>query len=73
MHFYKFQNRCRICTCELGESHCGEKDTDCKIWTYWCVPCYENRFINSIESIPLLLAKFHSIHGKSPREAISTQ
>ena len=72
MHFYKFQNRCRYCTKELGDSKRGEKDVGVKKWTWWCGNCYDNRFINSIESNPLLLAKFHSIHGKSPREEITS-
>ncbi len=73
MLFYKFQNRCRKCTCELDALRTGirgEKDADAWRYTYWCSECWNDRFISSIESNPLLLNKYLNIHGKNPSEVI---
>ena len=67
------KNKCSECNCDLSNGHYGERRRNwigIFRWKYWCIKCYREDFCKMIESGPGRMAKYLSIHGKSPREII---
>jgi len=65
--------KCKKCKCDLSKGSHGELRANffgIKKWTYWCLDCYRERFIKSIESNPHLLSKYYQIHDRHPKDLL---
>ncbi len=69
--------KCKTCKCDLSNiGNHGERRKNfwgIYKWTYWCNKCYNDNFINEVESDPFLLAKYYNIYGKKPSEIIKQE